>query len=62
MVLERNPGRHSRDDCMRSISNWAEEERYSYPNREKSNQSEVMFRKNQVTEISFLLCCCHLLG
>lgn len=45
-----------------SVSNWSEEERYSPPNREKHNQSEFMFTKNQVTEIWFLLCCCHLLG
>lgn len=31
MVLERNPGRHSREDCVRSISNWSEEERYNFP-------------------------------
>lgn len=31
MVLERNPGRSSRDDCMREVSNWSEEERYNFP-------------------------------
>lgn len=40
MVLERNPGRHSRDDCMRSISNWAEEERTVTP----TERSQVSLR------------------